>query len=231
MAFTSSDIAAGYGAAITQEPAVSVSGIEPTLRALWEWQEMAVYVTTFTSGQVAKGVFFESQRHVPYDTGELYDSGFVEQVERIQGSAEHSTIFGKQSPVIDESFPGVGDLNKYFPDMSSLITVPTFGKTGPMRGYTRWMVGYDAPHAVLVHENLRNIAEWGQGKGPYPSEQKWDHFLLKAYEKHQDVFSAAMKAGIEASINAIGVKAAAMAKSAPAPGLAAGVGKPRLIKR
>ncbi len=225
---------AGYGnsSLIGEQSGLSVDGIETTIRNIDVWGNVIAYVANLTSKSVAESIMIYSNKILPFDTGELMDSGFVETV-------EGSSIGIKVTNVETDSQEGAYALAKEMGNLAPDLT-PSFmarGGLGRMRTYTKYACGYTAEHAATVHENKFNV-EWNPSSktgrtNPFGDGAKRDHFLLEAYDHHKDKFSQAMKTGIEQANARIAIIAAGNApKPAALPtALSSGGGRPRLIKR
>lgn len=211
-------------AGLTQAQGLSITGIQETIQNLRDWGAMAVYVTSFTSRRVAHSVKISSQRIVPYDTGELFDSAFIDTV----AGAEESGLLSKFTVEgIGGNVEGTVNYSAFIPTIAPNFQLP--GNVGGMRTFTKYVVGYSADHAAVVHENPFS-REWNQDtNSPYP-DRKRDHFLLHAYNMHRDAYSGAMYQGIAMTLKAIDARVSVSRRPAVAPGLSAGTGRPRLVK-
>lgn len=205
-----------------------VDGMQETVQNLNEWGSITAYITSLTSKKVAQSIMGYSNRILPFDTGELMDSGFIDTVE---GADAGGKLSGRTIAASD-SKEGTVEYANLIPEISTAFTVAQKG-FGGSRTYTKYACGYTADHAATVHENPFN-AQWNTSsksgqKNPFGDGPKRDHFLLEAYNAHKDKFSLAMKAGIE-QVNAQ-FEARVSSRNRALPGLSAGTGKPRLIKR
>lgn len=226
----------GYGSTSSLVPKVSsgrrtgalrVDGMQETVENLNEWGSITVYLVELTSKNVATSIMQYSNRIVPFDTSELQSSGFIDSV---AGAEAGGKLTGRTVPV-GGSKEGTVEYANLIPEITPSFQAP--GGLGRMRAYTKYACGYTADHAATVHENPHN-AQWNPSsksgvKNPFGDGPKRDHFLLEAYNAHKDKFSAAMKAGIEQSNAKLEARFAARLNKLP--GLSAGTGKPRLIKR
>lgn len=210
---------------------LSVDNMMEVIGDLRSWMSMAAYITAFTSNRVAHLVFNYSQRRVPYDTGELYDSGYVDTV----AGAELGGKLTKLT-VIEENAEGTPDfIAVNLRDIQPGFSLPSNVGVGGMRTYNKYAVGYTADHSSIVHENPYGM-QFNQGAVsrsgrpvPHANHRKMDHFLLNAYHAYASRYSNAMRMGIE-QLNAqfrSKSTARAMAKS----GLSPGKGPPRLIPK
>lgn len=216
--------------AAASQSALAVEGIQETISALKDFTQMALYTTTIISKAVAMSILDHAQRHTPYDTGELLYSGFVQSGDAFK-QYTHSRMAGRLSPSVSNDVSGIGVFNAIQPELEGSLVIGATGRIGFQRTFTRWVVGFDADHAVIVHENPHDWDFWkSQGKGPYPSDQKTDHFLLNSYDAHRDVFSSAMQIGIQRLIGRTAVLAAASKGKAPTA-LTSGIGRPILVRR
>lgn len=204
-----------------------VDGAQETVGNLNAWGSITAYLVELTSKNVAISIIRYAQRIVPFDTGELQESAFVDSVE---GAEAGSKLSGRTIP-IGQSAEGTVEYSNLIPEISQTFSAP--GNFGGHRMYTKYACGYTADHAATVHENPFN-AQWNTSsksgvKNPFGDGPKRDHFLLEAYNAHKDKFSQAMKMGIEQINQQFQARVASRTKALP--GLSAGTGKPRLIKK
>jgi len=212
---------------------LTVTGGADVNEMLETWGAMAVYVTSFVSSAVAHSVFNDSQNRVPYDTGELYESGYHESM---SGIADSLPLTVK----IAENVVGTEDYARVLPKINTSFTHRASGRAGNLgaRTYNQYGVGYTAPHAAVVHEtNIKYHQPPLSASNlqmPHPEHEKTSHFLLKAYENHRAYYTNAMIAGIQQTIDAIGTEALRREKIVSnryqSPGLAV-PGGARLVKK
>lgn len=212
----STDIASAFGSGL------AITGVHETAGNFRDFSKLALFMTGFTSKRVALAVFKKSQRHVPYDTGELFDSGYVSYAGYTSERTDNPTV-------IDENIEGTVAAYVKGLAVRGMFT----GASGffAVRQFTNYSVGYTADHAVLIHENPPTASsptgmQFRQDtKSPF-RDLKTDHFLLNSYHAYKHRFSAAMLIGMKGVEDAI---AAIAAKQATA--LSSGAGKPRLVRR
>jgi len=214
-----------------------VEGIDGVVRVMAWFETTALVVTHMTSKLVAHSIFNESQWHVPYDTSELYDSGYWGEAGlALSGSISTGIEFEAGVP----SIPQKEGVDSIIATVNKDAIFRGSGRGGvPPRPYVKYAVGYTAEHAVVVHENPRgqvwNQDAWAKRKA---QGNKKDHFLKDAYDNHRDVFSKAMHAGIAATIAMAGQQAEPpqmqTAATVKPPQTQAGLavpGAPRLVRR
>jgi len=205
-----------------------VDGMQETINNLETWGSITAYLVSLTSRKTATSIMVYSNKIVPFDTSELQSSGFIDTVEGAEAAGQLS---GRTVPT-GTSLEGTVEYANLIPEITTVFSVPQ-RKFGGTRQYTKYACGYTADHAAVVHENPFN-AVWHTSsisgvKNPFGDGPKRDHFLLEAYNAHKDKFSQAMKAGIE-QINAR-FAARVSQRAGALPGLSAGTGRPRLIKK
>lgn len=228
------------GAAVAS--GLEVRGIGETTARIRDWQALALYIVGFTSKAVAHIVLTDAKKHAPYDTGELYDSGYVKDSGGPGGV--NTTVAESLGISAIDSLGGEGGTpmegsERYAALITNIQTSFTqrdyFG-TG-MRTFHRYVVGFSAPHAALIHENPRGI-KFNPGpitlttkqRMPYPNEQKKDHFLLDAFNNNRDRYSQAMMANFQRLDAAFTERQSGAYRPAPAAGLSSGAGRPRLVR-
>lgn len=227
---------AGFGQSslIPGQAGLRAEGVDTTIANIREWGDIVTFIVGLTSKKTAESIMVFSNKILPFDTGELMDSGFIDSIEGA-GNKLFSEGGNARSTIL-ETGGAEGSIDAF--DLAPDIT-PTFmarGGLGRMRTYTKYTCGYTADYAAKVHENLHN-AEWRptskSGRtNPFGDGPKKDHFLLLAYHAHQDKFSQAMKIGIEQANARIAARAAANAPK-PTTQTQAGLavpGRPRLVR-
>lgn len=192
-----------------QAAGLTVIGGDAVSEALRTWGAMVVYTTAFISRATAESVKAASDKRVPEKTGELLDSGFVSSGASAFGSPDSGSsglIGGKFSPAIG-SIEGTPDYARVIPTISPTFSLK-MGNFGT-RTFHKYVVGYTADHAAVVHENPHG-AQFQQppttsiGRTMKFNHPKKSHFLLDAYNEHREFYSMAMYRGIQQTINAMG---------------------------
>lgn len=204
---TSSLIADAIGSGL------SVTGIEETAGNFRDFSKLALFMTGLTSKKTAEAILKKALRHTPYDTGDLFDSGFV-------SSAGDSPMGDFPRPtVIDENIEGT--VAAYAKGLA--VTASFQGKSGfyGNRTFVKYVVGFTADHAVLVHENPIGMQFRQETNSPF-DDTKMDHFLLLAYQAYEPRFSNAMRIAMKGVQDAVERVAMRQAQK---------LGAPRLVKR
>lgn len=217
-----------------QASGLSVSGIDETVDNIKNWLALSLYITAFTSEKIARRVLATAKKHVPYDTGDLYDSGYVSRADSVGGGgAPLSERLGITT--IDENVEGVaGALITNI--QQSFSQVGMFG--GGQRTFFKWVAGFTSDHAAVVHENPKGVHPFQQpptsrsGLSMPTNDPKFDHFMLYAFNQHKSEYSAAMMQNL-AMLNATFQARATSQKTAESKafGLSRGAGAPRLVRR
>lgn len=217
---------------------VTVSGMKETRANMKMFAAYAVYASVMTSRRIAKKIFDESQRHVPYQQGRLYDSAEIHKLDdlTVPGTGEFdesntSALYRKFSTT--EAQGEATDFD--FPAVTPFWATKTMAGTKMIAKYG---VSYSADHAVYVHENPDNRI-WsgsmdpaaGPKHGPHqgPEDWKWDHYLSRAFEKYAPDLSKVARAGILSAMAKIDIIATAQAPAIMGP--AARSMAPRLVKK
>jgi hypothetical protein len=205
-----------------------MSGVRETKWALLEWGQLAAFATNITSKALALKIIRYSQKIVPFDTGELQWSAFVDTTEAMGNSLSYSVdVAGKETE-------GTIEFSSVMPGFSTqMVRQGNFGGT---RTYTKYVCGYTAHHAAKVHENEAGVPVFHSQSvsgvaNPFGDGPKRDHFLLEAYNAHKDQFSQAMIAGIQEVDKAFRDKYAQIQGAPAKTALSGAPGKPRLVKR
>ncbi len=118
---------------------LQIIGAEDAVAKLHMFGLQIVKASIVSSKRFADLVLFTSLKHVPFDTGLLWESG---RVDRAHDANAHKYVY---------------------------------------------TVGYYTDYAALVHENPYGKT-FHQGVGPYPGEQKIDHWLTYALEVESKAF-------------------------------------------
>lgn len=210
------DLKSRFADAITS--GLTVHGADDVRNNLRNWSGLSVFVTAFTCKRTAEAVFKKSQRHVPVDTAELYESGYISEV----GGADAAAF--SRATVIEENIEGTVAAYAKSLAVKASFTGPSgfFGK----RVFTKYSVGYLAPHASIVHENPFGQVWRNDSPNREFNDPKMDHFLLNAYHMYAHRHSNAVKAGLKEIEIAIAATAAKQARA-----LSSGSGMPRLVKK
>lgn len=220
-------------AGAAQASGLSVEGVEWTRDNLKNWLALSLYITAFTSEKIARRVLATAKKHVPYDTGDLYDSGYVSRADSVgAGGAALSERLGITT--IEENVEGVeGALITNI--QQSFSRMDYFG-TG-QRTFFKWVAGFTSDHAAVVHENPRGVSfqpppTSKSGYSMPTNDPKFDHFMLYAFNQHKSEYSGAMMQNL-ATLNAqFGARAAGQkAAESKGFGLSRGAGAPRLVRR
>jgi len=188
---------------------LTVSGVSEVHGQFRDYKALAVYMTVFVSREVARRVLSTSLDHTPYDTGELFKSAFMSDVNG------EDTLFGKFT-VIDENIEGTEASSIKMPNIDESWLMA--GGFGSKRAYTKYVVGYRDDKAPIIHENPKGQV-WRQETNSPRNGVKMDHFVLYAYNKHRDLYSAAMRTGMK------GIEDFVAGRTRQP------LGKPRLIKK
>lgn len=208
--------------------ALSVDGVEETAKAMKDWAKLSVYVVSLTSLKVATSIIQYSQRIVPFDTSALQQSAFLDSV----AGADAAGYFNRATVPTSDSVEATESYVDLIPEISTSFTVP--GNFGGERTYVKYSCGYTMDYAPIVHENYRGYEFRPKSKSGVPNlfgdGPKKSHFLQIAYNQHKDKFSLAMAEGIR-RVNAAFAQRVGDPYKKKAPGLASGLGKPRLVKR
>lgn len=139
------------------DPRVSARGItrmdgfQETLEAIEAGLIKTASVSAGTSKRAAHKILNIAQKHVPYDTGTLFNSG------RVTDGGGNTIGSTEVEHVMIKTARGYTAMIEY---------LVVFGDDL-------------ADYALFVHENVQGVT-WKPGTGPYPTEPKMDRFLATA---------------------------------------------------